>query len=62
MITLFLREEKARENEMSFFIMDSRKETASANLMLEIYCDKESITFGRKHFPSRVKQNKNLLY
>ena len=62
MITLFLGEEKARENEISFFIMDSRKETTSANLMLEIYCDKESITFGLKHFPSRVKQNKNLLY
>jgi len=46
MITLFLREEKARENKISFFIMDSRKEMTSANLMLEIYCDKESITFG----------------
>jgi hypothetical protein len=55
MIALFLGEEKARENEIIFFIMDSRKETTSANLMLEIYCDKESITFGLKHFSSRVK-------
>jgi len=62
MITLFLGEEKARENEISFFIMDSAKETTSANLMLKRYCDNESITFGLKHFSSRVKQNKNLLY
>jgi 2-hydroxy-3-keto-5-methylthiopentenyl-1-phosphate phosphatase len=62
MITLFLGEEKARENEISVFIMDSGKETILANIMLKRYCDKESITFGRKHFPSRVKQNKNLLY
>jgi hypothetical protein len=55
MITLFLGEEKARENEISFFIMDSGKETTSANLMLKRYGDNESITFGLKYFSSRVK-------